>query len=134
MVMSDLDDRSCIAVYRAKAIYFTEADLLEYTRLDVPTVHRRVDECLTLVLSMDDRQPIGFALKGFRHLCQKHIYKEDPRRHEGFKDLVSIFEKIIGEIGDDLFYGERYLAYNKAIEIATADKVELHDYPLSARL
>lgn len=132
--MSDLNNRNGVAVYRAKAIYFTEADLLEYTRLDVPSVHRRVDECLTLVLAMDDRQPIGFALKGFRHLYQKHIYKEDPRKHDGFKDLVLIIEKIIGEIGDDLFCDERYLAYNKAIEIATIDKVELHEYPLAVGL
>jgi hypothetical protein len=72
----DQDGRTAIALvggYSPAAIYYEEADIVEYIRADVPALHRRIDEFLTLVLDLDTREPIGFALKGFRNYYLKHI-------------------------------------------------------------
>jgi len=115
--------------YSPVAIYFEEADSLEYVRQDVPCVYRRIDELLTLILAMDTRDPMGFSLKGFRNFYLKHfeIVSDDKKK---FVSIVGFLEKALSEIGNEIFLqNERKSAYEKAMDIASEDSVTLREFP-----
>jgi hypothetical protein len=115
--------------YAPCAIYFEEADSLEYVRRDVPCIHRRVDELLTLILAIDTRDPMGFSLKGFRNFYIKH-FQHNSYHGENFISLIGILEKALSSVGDDIFnQHDRISAYQKAIDIATQDDAKLQDAP-----
>jgi hypothetical protein len=125
--MHDFDKMHQVGSYKPSAIYFQESDCLEYVRFDVPNIYRRIDEFLTLVVSMDEREPIGFSLKGFRNFYVRKYPQKAPAPE--FRNLVCLIEEIVGEIGDDIFSEDKRRAYRKAIEIATDDEVQLTDLP-----
>ncbi|HZG31024.1 MAG TPA: hypothetical protein VE079_21445 [Ensifer sp.] len=125
--MRDLDKMVVVGSYKPSAIYFQESDCLEYVRHDVPNLYRRIDEFLTLILSMEDREPIGFSLKGFRNFYIRK-YAEKLQGPE-FRNLVRLIEEIVGELGDDIFDDNKRIAYRQAIEIAKDDEVQLNDLP-----
>ncbi len=107
--------------YKAVAIYYEGPDILEYVREDVPTVHRRIDELLTLIFDMKDREKlIGFALKGFKSAC---LLDEVAQRNE-FVSLVGILERAVTNAGHNVVE-----AYNKAKKIALEDGVMVEDVP-----
>ena len=113
--------------YEPCAIYYEEADLIEYVRADIPAVHRRVDGLLTLVFSMSERDRlIGFQLKGFRS-----IYLRNPvaqKLDTNFMSLVGVIERVVSDIGDKLLDDQR-IAYGEAQRIAMDDHVRLYDLP-----
>lgn len=120
-------------LYRPAAIYFPDADCLEYVRADVPCVHRRVDEYLTLIVDMYSREAIGFKFKGFRSIYIKHLNRGNQRKNYEFVEAVEIFEDFFRELGDSLFEAEsRKSGYQKAAEIAQDDRVLLRDLPAVA--
>lgn len=119
--------------YRPIAIYYQEADFLEYVREDVPYIARRVDEFLTLILDMQDRRIIGVRIKGFRYLYRKSIKQEMKISDQDFFSLRDVFEKVMKEIGDDIFIQlERRRAYEQALEMADSDKVRVDSSQLAA--
>ena len=125
--MNDFDKIDSVGSYRASAIYLEESDCLEYVRSDVPTVYRRIDEFLTLIVTMDAREPIGFTLKGFRNF---YIRKYAQKAHAPeFRNVVRLIEAIVGELGDEIFNESKRTAYRQAIEIAKDDQVQLTDVP-----
>jgi hypothetical protein len=132
MVMNEYGRLDSVGSYKPVAIYFQESDCLEYVRSDIPTIYRRVDEFLTLIVSMEDREPIGFSLKGFRNFYNRKIATKDPSRRTEFFTLVCLIEEIFGDLGDGIFSEDKRVAYRKAIEIATDDEVELKDIPKPA--
>lgn len=128
MVTDLLTDRT----YVPTAIYYREADFLEYVREDTPHISRRVDEYLTLILSMTERQLIGLRIKGFRHLYMKFASNKDMSDASFFL-LSHIFEDVMKEIGDNLFDEiERRKAYEEAISIAVRDQVQVRTDQIAA--
>ena len=110
--------------YKPMAIYYQEADFLEYIRKDVPAVDRRVDDFLTLVLDMYSRDLIGVKLKGFRHLYERILSKGYINKDQEFIPLTELFEKMMTIVGDDIFDKiERRQAYEQAIEVTKHDNV-----------
>ena len=122
-------DRS--SAYKPVALYFESSDYLEYVRDDVPCVHRRIDDTLTLILSMDKREIVGFRLKGFRHFYLKHFAKTRAGKNPpDFVDLVNVIEIVIGDLGEEFFQRhERRTAYEEAKRLAFIDKASLSDLP-----
>jgi hypothetical protein len=122
-----------VGAYVPTAIYYQEADFLEYVREDVPCVNRRIDEFLTLVLDMHDRRPIGIKIKGFRYFYNTSVKKgRSPDKNE-FVSLAEIFEQLMKVIGDDIFDQlERRRAYEQAIEIAQTDQVRISTDQIAA--
>lgn len=117
-------------VYTPTAIYYREADYLEYVRRDVPSVSRRVDEYLTMVLDMHDRSPIGVKIKGFRHLYNREIRGNDDA---DFILLTRVFERVMTILGDHIFDKiDRKRAYEQAIEIAREDQVRVDTHAVAA--
>jgi hypothetical protein len=119
--------------YAPIAIYYEEADSLEYIRRDKPCVYRRIDELLTLILAMDSRDPIGFRIKGFRHFYNKHMRGKLELSNSEFPKLVCIVEEAVSLLGDKIFdEHERLTAYKLAREIAETDDVRLSQVPEAA--
>ena len=120
--------------YRARAIYYEQSDSLEYVRRDVPSVYRRIDQQLTLILDMDSRQPMGFKLKGYRHFFLRHLKTEHDLDEGHFLKLIDVLQQALSVGGDAIFDAvERQTAYRQALEIAEEDNVFVDDQPRAAR-
>jgi len=120
--------------YKSVAVYYEEADSLEYVRRDEPSIYRRIDDLLTLVLSMNTREPVGFQLKGFRHFYLEHIKDrlQNPDM-KGFPELITIMEEAVRSLGDEVFAErERRCAYTKALDMAKEDEVHFAEIPVVA--
>ncbi|WP_027162600.1 hypothetical protein [Mesorhizobium sp. WSM1293] len=119
--------------YTPRALYYEDADALEYVRVDAPVVHRRIDEFLTLILDLETREPVGFKIKGFRNFYLRTI-KSSPRTIEApFLRLVTVLEDLMTELGEGFFSeAPRRDAYQAAADIATQDQVILSDFPKAA--
>ena len=117
------------APYKPAAIYYEQADSVEYVRSDKPCVYRRIDEFLTLVYDMDQRSEVlGFRLKGFKNFYLCHLTQGGD-----FISLVGALERALTEAGNSAFEArERREAYNQSKEIALEDKVALRDLPRHA--
>jgi hypothetical protein len=130
-----ITDLSLTAPYEPKAIYFHDADYVEYLREDVPCVYRRIDERLTIAFRADTRTPIGFRIKGFRNFYLKTFKPLHDRLGEAcFISLVQILEKLVEQMGHQVFDddSERAAAYRTVVEMARKDRVELHELPTQA--
>jgi hypothetical protein len=120
------------ARYAPVAVYYEDADTVEYIRQDVPCVNRRVDGFLTLTLDMTSRQPIGFRLKGFKNFYLRHIKAKDAEDRDQFLKLVEVIEKAIEVAGNKVFEKEAREAYAQARQIAKEDDAALHELPDAA--
>jgi hypothetical protein len=122
--MRDARPLSTEYAYAPVAVYYEDADNLEYVRRDVPAVYRRIDDLLTLVLSMESREPVGFQLKGFKHFYLRYIKDKFNGDDYAFMDLVVILEQAVMMLGNEVFLErERMSAYAKAQDIAKEDEV-----------
>ncbi|WP_072387525.1 hypothetical protein [Hyphomicrobium sp. CS1BSMeth3] len=114
--------------YEPIAIYYSDADYVEYIRKDVPCVQRRVDEYLTLSLELYSRELVGFRIKGFRNLYIQHL-RETQRvlDHEQFLRLVRVIEKTVELVGHSVFEEDkvRAEAYRAAHTLAQEDDAAL---------
>jgi len=125
-------DMSLSSAYAPVALYYDDADSVEYVRRDSPCVYRRIDETLTMALDMRSLEAIGFRLKGFKNF---YIRKLKPSMEQldnsNFVFLVTVIERLVAEMGDRHFQQdeERKKAYAAAADIARKDRVELHDLP-----
>jgi len=107
--------------YRPVAIYYDESDIVEYIREDVPAVYSRIDDLLTLIFDMRQRdKAIGFSLKGFRN-----FYIHNAPKNVDFISLVGLLERKLTDIGNETFEVERRVAYGTACEMALTDSVSL---------
>jgi hypothetical protein len=57
--------------FRAAPVYFPTGDYLTYLLQDVPYVAERLDDVVTIYLSPDSRELVGFKVKGVRHILDK---------------------------------------------------------------
>ncbi|MBW8791454.1 MAG: hypothetical protein JF594_27995 [Rhizobium leguminosarum] len=130
--MGKIDRTNSIDSYRPCAIYYEQSDSLEYVRQDTPVIYRRIDDFLTLILAMDNRAPLGFKLKGFRHFYLRNLKKNYHSERQEFLTLVKIVEDALCVLGDKVFDDEKRIAYQRAIDIAQSDNVEVRDFPSMA--
>lgn len=122
-----------IGPFTPKALYYADADSLEYVRVDAPVIYRRIDDLLTLVLSIEDREPVGFMIKGFQNFYIRRLKSQKNADDETFLRMVTVLEKIMTEIGEALFIeGPRRAAYKAATNIAMEDQVILAELPHAA--
>lgn len=114
--------------YAPVALYYEGADTVEYVRRDTATVYRRVDEFLTLIVDMKNRDElVGFQLKGF-----KNFYLQDDVRAklgDDFLSLVGLLERAVTRLGAGIFDDARKEAYDRARDLALEDGVKLTDLP-----
>ena len=61
------------SAYIPRAVYYADADTVEYVRRDTPCVYRRIDGILTLALDLHTREITGFRLKGFKNFFLNHL-------------------------------------------------------------
>jgi hypothetical protein len=130
--MSIIGEKVELNTYCAKAVYYEMADSLEYVRKDVPTVYRRVDQQLTLILDMDTREPMGFKLKGFKHFFLRYLKPKYDLQDQHFMRLIDVLQKALSVGGDAIFDAvDRQAAYRQALEIAEQDGVLVDEFPKS---
>jgi len=123
--MRDAKPLSTEYAYTPVAVYYEDADNLEYIRRDVPSVYRRIDDLLTLILSMENREPVGFQLKGFKHFYLRYIKDKFNGDDYAFMELVVVLEQAVRMLGNEVFSErERMSAYAKAQDIAKEDEVQ----------
>lgn len=111
-------------------MYFEESDILEYASEDGPMLYRRADHMLTLILSLDARNPIGVQLKGFKNFYLRVLRKKYSTDERSFLYLTSALEEALNTLGDDAFLRDtRISSYETAMNIAQRDNVHVRDFP-----
>lgn len=138
MTGTNTTDPTMLKTYHPGALYYAEADMVEYLREDVLGAYRRVDDSLTLIVDMRDKRPIGFTIKGFRNFYLrsiKPIYEKlgyAERDEKFFLSLVGILEHLVKQFGDDAEWETaRRDAYKVAFELARDENAKLEDIPFS---
>ncbi|MEP3265486.1 MAG: hypothetical protein ABJM86_03950 [Hyphomicrobiales bacterium] len=118
--------------YFPEAIYYEDADYLEYIREDLTPVYRRVDQFLTLLLTLEDRKLVGLKLKGFRNIYNRYSSEQNDSE---FPKLMTVLETVYTEIYNNLFEEQkREQAYKDAIKIAQHDDVIITNLPKAIAL
>lgn len=122
-----------IGPFTPKALYYEDADALEYLRVDEPVVYRRIDDLLSLIVALEDRKPVGFKIKGFRNLYLRTIRPALGGDKAHFLRMVTVLEKLMTELGENVFIeAPRREAYKVAANIAMEDQVIVCDLPKAA--
>jgi hypothetical protein len=120
------------AEYVQSALYYADADTVEYVRKDGPCVHRRIDDMLTLTLDLNTRELVGFRVKGFRNFFINHLKPKYKLLDGDFIPLVSVLEQALELVGNTVCPTEDSVeAYRKARKMAHDDRVALEG-PLAA--
>lgn len=114
------------------AVYNEEMDFLEYVSKDDVTVSDRIDGFLTVMWDYDQKEIVGFRLKGFRCIFNDIIKPLSKLKDEDFDPLVEALEKIFTKIGGELFSNRlneeyRVKAYKSALHLIKSDRVVLPD-------
>lgn len=116
------------AAYVPTAVYFTDSDCVEYVREDSFCVYDRIDGFLTLIYDETKLSVVGFKLKGFKYVFEKHLKPLFELHDKQFVDLVSVIEAVFTQIGNEIFHTadeEKARAYKAALKIAANDNVKL---------
>lgn len=117
--------------YIPRAVYYADADMVEYVRRDAPCVHRRIDGILTLALDLRTREITGFRLKGFKNFFINHLKPKYKLIDGDFISLVSVIEQALQVVGDKVCIDKADVeAYRSARKIAHDDRVALE--PIAA--
>ena len=113
--------------YKPLAMYFLDSDCVEYVKEDGFCIYDRVDDFLTLVFDETKFNLVGFKLKGFRCIFDKHLKPLFKLHDSQFIDLMSVIEAVFTEVGDQMFIGDdrRKRAYKAALKLAANDNVKL---------
>jgi hypothetical protein len=120
-----------VSEYLPTAIYYADADTVEYVRRDVPSLHRRIDGILTLAFDLHTRELIGFRVKGFKNFFINHLKPKYELLDGDFIPLVSVIEHALEIVGKTVCpSGASVEAYRKARKMAHEDRVALE--PLAA--
>jgi hypothetical protein len=121
--------------YAPRAVYFMDSDCVEYVKQDSFCIYDRVDGFLTLIFDKTQFNLIGFKLKGFKHVFDKHLRPLYKLHSMQFVDLVSAIEGVVSEMGDEVFADKderRVRAYQAVLELAANDNVKLDGIFLEA--
>jgi len=131
-----MDTNICIdAQYDPTAVYFSDADYVEYVTQDVPCVQNRVDEYLTLSRDMYTQELIGFRFKGFRNFYLRYLSEtQSVFEDDEFLSFVTIIEKAVEVVGHDVFETDerRSQGYRAARTLAQEHNARLNKAELAA--
>jgi hypothetical protein len=120
--------------YQPTAIYYEDADTVEYVRVDAPCYYHRVDGFLTLAFDLFDRKKlVGFRLKGFKNFYLRKLKSARDALDTDFLPLVLAIEKAVSEVGNEAFDEAVRRGYKSAAEMAGKDGVNLYDFPEKRR-
>ena len=111
--------------YLPNAVYYADADTVEYVRSDVPCIHRRIDGILTLNLNLRTRELVGFRIKGFRNFFLNHLKTKHQLFEGDFIALVSVLEQALQVVGNACTSPDCVEAYRSARKMAHEDRVAL---------
>ena len=116
--------------YRPCAAYFLKSDCAEYVTEDCFAIYDRVDPFLTLIFDETKLRLIGFKLKGFKHIFERHLKPLYRFNDMQFVQLATAIEAVITEIGDKMFEGDsvRVSKYKAALKLAANDNVRLSSF------
>ena len=118
--------------YLPTALYYADADTVEYVRRDVSCIHKRIDGILTLTLDLRTRELVGFRVKGFKNFFLNHLKPKHKLLDGDFIALVSVLEQALEFVGNSVCPTEASVdAYRKARKMAHEDRVALEG-PLAA--
>lgn len=112
------------------AVYNEEMDFLEYVSKNDITVSDRIDGFLTVMWDCEQKEVVGFRLKGFRCIFNDIIKPLSKLKDEDFDPLVDALEKIFTKIGSEIFSNQsnedyRVEAYKSALRLIKTDRVDL---------
>ncbi len=115
-----------------RASYYPAMDYVEYVSRDTTCVYDRIDDVLTLIYDREQKETIGFKIKGFKYFFNTELKKEFDLNEDHFLPLVDVIEKLLTKLGAET-YGKgqnkiREQKYKEAAAIATKDKVAFKDY------
>lgn len=131
MTLAGIRGAGLCSEYIPRAIYYQDADTVEYVRRDKPCVYRRIDGILTLALDLKTRELVGFRLKGFKNFFLTHLKPKYRLLDGDFIPLVSVIEQALQIVGDKVCLNEANVAaYRSARKMAHEDCVALD--PLAA--
>lgn len=120
-----------LARYQPSAMYFADCDIIEYTRHDSPSVFRRIDPNLSLVLDLYKRDVVGFQFKGLKNFLFRSC--NSSFSDQEFIEIVKVIEAFLSEQGENiLLVQEHATAYREAIEMARKDNVILSHADVAA--
>jgi hypothetical protein len=88
--------------FRPCAWYNSETDLLNFLKTDSQFGTDRIDGIFTLYRGLDDGEPVGFKVKGFRALYDQvtKIYGLEADEG-GFVDLVAFIDEVFFKIATE---------------------------------
>jgi hypothetical protein len=110
--------------YSPTAVYFYDSDCVEYVTEDTLCVYDRIDDFLTLITDENQRNVLGFKLKGFSKSAKLVIGENG--NEEQFLQLLTVIEAVCKEIGAALFEDDdRNRAYATVKKIAANDNLVL---------
>jgi hypothetical protein len=113
--------------------YNKEGDCIHFKTMDVDITRKRIDEFLTLYISIDERKPIGFQLKDIHALTslldvdlmvEADVTTEDKR-------LVSINMLILKAFAKKPVNINRVSGYTDAVDVMTKDEYNI-EIPVAA--
>ena len=119
--------------FTSSAVYFLDSDCVEYVKEDAFCVYERIDDFLTLILDETGYNLVGFKLKGFRCIVQKHLRQQLDDRQ--FLELANVIESIFTKVGNRMFSvpeDDRERAYKAAQNLAEKERVKLQTRVLEA--
>ena len=113
--------------YSPAAVYFEDSDCVEYVKEDNFVVYHRIDDYLTLIYDETKIIPVGFKLKGFKHVFNTHLKSLFELNDKQFLELAAAIEAVCSELGEELFADDqRTRAYKAARKLAANDNVRLY--------
>ena len=71
MNLTEYIEQNPASAFRPAPVYFPTGDFLTYLLRDGPCVAERLDDVVTLYLSWDSRELVGFKVKGVSHILKK---------------------------------------------------------------
>ncbi len=112
-VLGDIKDRCELFFLHLSMRANTDVDTVEYVRSDVPCIHRRIDDILTLNLDLKARESICLRIKGFRNFFLNQLMRQQHLERD-FIALVSVLEKAVQVVGDACTSRDCLQAYRSA--------------------
>ncbi|MGO7673873.1 hypothetical protein ACC817_28605 [Rhizobium ruizarguesonis] len=114
--------------FKPAAMYFHDSDCVEYIKVDAFAIYDRIDEFLTLVYDKGGKEPIGFKLKGFKHVFTTMLSPVRRLNESQFLRLATAIEAVCLKAGEELFEDpHRGESYRAAYKLAANDNVELSE-------
>ncbi len=113
------------------ALYFDCMDYVEYIANDSTYIADRIDKHLTVLLDSTQNDVVGFRIKGFKALFNKHLKPLYDLTDKDFLPIIAVVTALIEELGDELLHGDakRHRAYKKVLRLANDSKAALSDVP-----